>query len=84
MDKIIINSNNGFICSILDSDLTLGRLIYLIKFNYPQVEDDEIQIINKGKVLDDDEKRLSDLGVLVNIDRLIIIPATIWKKIEQK
>jgi hypothetical protein len=80
MDKIYINSNDGYICSILDSDLTLGRLIYLIKYDYPQVEDDNIQIINKGILLKENDKKLSELGVSVNIDRLRVIPATIWNK----
>jgi hypothetical protein len=83
MEKIYINSNDGCICSALDYDLTLGRLIYLIKYDYPQVENDDFKIINKGIILTDNEKTLTEQGVSINVDRLRIVPVKIWKKFEQ-
>lgn len=83
MDKIYVNPNNGCISAVLETDLTLGRLIYLIKYDYPQVENENVQIINKGRLLTDNDKQLSELGVIVNFDKLRVVPATIWKKFEQ-
>ena len=82
MEKIYVSPKNGTICSALDNDLTLGRLIYLIKFDYPQVENDDVKIVNKGELLNDNSKTLIELGVLVNIDKLRVLPVTIWKKFE--
>jgi uncharacterized ubiquitin-like protein YukD len=73
-------SKSGVIVSVIDPELSLGRLIYLIKYEYPAVENDDIKIVNKGKLLQDNEKKLIDLGVSVNRDRLIVVPATIWNK----
>ncbi len=75
-------NKSGVILTAIDSEISLGRLIYLIKDEYPQIENEKIKIINKGKVLQDNDKKLSDLGVSVNKDRLIVIPATIWKFFE--
>lgn len=72
----------GVILTAIDPEISLGRLIYLIKDEYPQIENKEIKIVNKGKVLEDNDKKLSDLGVSVNKDRLIVIPATIWNFFE--
>jgi len=75
-------NKSGVISTPIDPEISLGRLIYLIKDEYPQIENEEIKIINKGKVLQDNDKKLSDLGVSVNKDRLIVIPASIWKFFE--
>ena len=83
MDYFFINPRDGVICSSLDHELSLGRLIYLIKDFYPQVADDDIKIINKGELLSGNDKKLSELGVSVNLDRLRVIPATIWKKFDR-
>ena len=83
MDSIFVNPRDGVICSILDHELSLGRLIYLIKTSYPQVEDDDIKIINKGELLRENDSKLSDQGVSVNVDRLRVIPATFWKKFDR-
>ena len=83
MDTLCINHTNGIIYSALDHELSLGRLIYLIKDTYPQVADDDIKIINKGEVLSENDKKLSDLGVSVNRDRLRVVPASIWKKFDK-
>ena len=83
MDYFFINPRDGAICSILDHELSLGRLIYLIKDFYPQVADDDIKIINKGELLIGNDKKLSELGVSVNLDRLRVIPATIWNKFDR-
>lgn len=80
MDNLYISNKNGVINSLLDYDLSLERLIFLIKKNYPQIEDELILVINKGVVLQDYNKKLSEQGVNVNIDRLRVIPATIWNK----
>ena len=72
-------SKSGIISSPIDPEISLGRLLYLIKDEYPQIQDQEIKIINKGEVLQDNDKKLSDLGVSVNKDRLRVIPVTIWK-----
>lgn len=77
-------TSTGFIFSVLDVDLTLNRLIYLIKIKYPQVENDEIKIVNKGELLVGGEEKLTDLGVKINIDRLRIVPATIWHKFKNE
>ena len=72
----------GVILTAIDPEISLWRLIYLIKDEYPQIENKEIKIVNKGKVLEDNDKKLSDLGVSVNKDRLIVIPSTIWNFFE--
>lgn len=83
MNSIFVNPKDGTICSVIDHELSLGRLIYLIKDAYPQVADDEIKIINNGCLLSGNDKKLSDLGVSVNVDRLRVIPATSWKKFDR-
>lgn len=72
----------GIISSPIDSEISLGRLIYLIKDEYPQIADEEIKIVNKGEVLQNNDKKLSDLGVSVNKDRLRVLPVSIWKFFE--
>ena len=61
MDSLCINHNDGIIISVLDPELSLGRLIYLIKDNYPNVSNDDIKIMNKGQILVDNDKSLSNL-----------------------
>jgi uncharacterized ubiquitin-like protein YukD len=80
MDPLFINHKDGVICSRLDPEISLGRLIYLIKDTYPKVSKDDIKIINNGQLLTNNEQSLSNLDVQVNIDRLRVIPATSWKK----
>ena len=43
-------NKSGVILTAIDSEISLGRLIYLIKDEYPQIENEEIKIINKGKI----------------------------------
>jgi uncharacterized ubiquitin-like protein YukD len=83
MNYIFVNPKDGVICSIIDHELSLGRLIYLIKDAYPQVVNDEIKIINNGHLLSGNDEKLSDLGVSINVDRLRVIPATSWKKFDR-
>jgi len=83
MDPLYINHTNGIIFSALEHELSLGRLIYLIKEAYPQVADDDIKVINKGQLLSENDKKLSELGVSVNHDRLRVVPASIWKKFDK-
>jgi uncharacterized ubiquitin-like protein YukD len=83
MNSIFVNPKDGVICSAIDHELSLGRLIYLIKDAYPQVADDDIKIINKGHLLSGNDEKLSDLGVSINVDRLRVIPATSWKKFDK-
>jgi hypothetical protein len=80
MEKIYI-SKNGFICSPLSHDITLGNLIDIIKNEYPLLEHDEIKILRNGIVLIDNDKKLTDLGVSVNKDVLRIIPVSLWSKL---
>ena len=79
MDQIRV-SNSGIILTAIDSELSLGRLIYIIKEQYPQIADEDIKIINKGEILHDNDKKLSDMGVSVNVDRLRVVPASVWNK----
>lgn len=73
MYTLYIN-NSGIISSLIDPEISLGRLIYLIKEEYPKIKDEEIKIVNKGELLENKDKKLSDLGVSVNKDRLTVIP----------
>ena len=79
-NSLYISPNNGTICSMLDYDITLGDLTQMIKDHYPLVASDDIKIIWKGTYLSGNEKKLSDLEVNVNSDKLRVGPASCWPK----
>lgn len=66
MESISI-CKSGFILTTIETELSLGRLIYIIKEQFPKIAEEEIKILNKGQVLQGNEKILKDLGVSGNI-----------------
>ena len=65
MEPIIV-SKSGVIVTAIDPELSLGRLIYLIKDQYPAVENDDIKIVNKGELLQGNEQKLEQMRMTVD------------------